>query len=441
MPSEIQDKEPTPSSSEEEETSEATEEPTRATRAMSEDLESEEEAPRAARAGEVAAEKRAPSKKRAASDSEEEAPRAARAGEVAAEKRAASDSEEEARDGLRALADEAERRAGEVAESKKRAASDSEEEAPARGVKVAAPKRPRVEEDSSSDSGDSSDDEDEAPTKWTQKVAAAKKKAPRKFLTTKPKVQKKNVGQWIAEGDAGAIRANALNSRGDPRSLWTSSRFKVGGLGVVSPLRFAVVHAFRASKRDAAMEAALGALRALLGPCRVNPTDTEVRHELLELLATKAGVPDVSSKSGAAVLAVLLEAPFLEGGASVTEAVACFAANGQARMLETLLRARGDSLSQADVFETVTQTMMYGTAAMVTSTLAVLERRLKKGTTRHPKTGSTLLHFAAKRCEYVEEVLPYCDVAALDAKERTALYYLERSGAPAELIARVRGAP
>jgi hypothetical protein len=358
----------------------------------------------------------------------------ARAARVASESSAASDSED----------DDAPKKAP---KSKKRAASE-EEEAP-KSKKRAVDnnedkKKKRAAEDSDSSDGSDRSDDDEAPTKWTQKVAETKSKKARALASsTKPKVRKQHIEKWIATSDHQAIRANALNSRKEPRSLFTTSKFKLSGLGGLSPLRFAIVHVFRASKRehDQALEAALETLRALLVDCKVSPTDTEARHELLDLIASKAAkaVPDSAPRCGVKVLEVLLEAPFLEESASVAEAAACFAASGEERMLKTLLNARVHRLSQSGQFETVTQTMLYGTGSMVLNTLLILKRWMSP-TTCHPKTGSTLLHFAAKRGEYVREVLPLCDAKAEDKKGRTALQLLERAQAPADLIALVRAA-
>jgi hypothetical protein len=374
-------------------------------------------------------------KARAASDARflKKAPKKARGA------RAASDSEDEE----------------EAPKSKKRAVSESEEEEAPKSKKRAVvdnneedKKKKRAAEESDDDDDDSSSSErsdaDEAPMKWTQKVAEMKSKKARALASsTKPKVQKQHVEKWIAASDHAAIRANALNSRKEPRSLFTTSKFKLSGLGGLSPLRFAIVHVFRASKRehDDALEAALETVRALLVDCKVSPTDTEARHELLDLIASRAAkaVPDSAPRCGVKVLEVLLEAPFLEESASVAEAAACFAASGEERMLKTLLTARGTRLTHAGLFETVTQTMTYGTGSMVLTTLQILKRWLRP-TTCHPKTGSTLLHFAAKRGEYVREVLRLCDAKAEDKKGRTALALLERAQAPADLIALVREA-
>jgi hypothetical protein len=387
---------------------------------------------------------RAASESSAASDSEDDAPKKARAASDArflkkarAAPRAASSSESEDEE--------------EAPKSKKRGASESEEEEAPKSKKRAVEdkKKKRAAEESDDDDDDSSSisersDADEAPMKWTQKVAEMKSKKARALASsTKPKVQKQHVEKWIAASDHAAIRANALNSRKEPRSLFTTSKFKLSGLGGLSPLRFAIVHVFRASKRehDAALEAALETVRALLVDCKVSPTDTEARHELLDLIASRAAkaVPDSAPRCGVKVLEVLLEAPFLEESASVAEAAACFAASGEERMLKTLLTARGTRLTHAGLFETVTQTMTYGTGSMVLTTLQILKRWLRP-TTCHPKTGSTLLHFAAKRGEYVREVLQLCDAKAEDKKGRTALDLLERAQAPADLIALVREA-
>ena len=387
----------------------------------------------------------AASESSAASDSEDDAPKKARA---ASDARFLKKAPKKAR-GARAASDSESEE--DAPKSKKRAASELEEEEAPKSKKRAVDnknedkkKKRAAEESDEDDSSSERSDADEAPMKWTQKVAEMKSKKARALASsTKPKVQKQHVEKWIAASDHAAIRANALNSRKEPRSLFTTSKFKLSGLGGLSPLRFAIVHVFRASKRehDDALEAALETVRALLVDCKVSPTDTEARHELLDLIASRAAkaVPDSAPRCGVKVLEVLLEAPFLEESASVAEAAACFAASGEERMLKTLLTARGTRLTHAGLFETVTQTMTYGTGSMVLNTLQILKRWLRP-TTCHPKTGSTLLHFAAKRGEYVREVLPLCDAKAEDKKGRTALQILERAQAPADLIALVREA-
>ena len=324
-----------------------------------------------------------------------------------------------------------------VAES----SSDEEEEERAEGAQAAPKAAPKAQE-SSEDESSSSDDE--APKRWT--AAAAPKKAPgRKIVSTKAPVRKENVEKWIAESDHRALRANARNARGDPRSLYVTSKIKLGALKGLSPLRFAICQVFRASKSGRPVEASLETLRALMTECGASAEYTEPREELLLLLASKAPTAYPDARCDGQVLEVMLatDRAFLGGSASVGEAAACFAANGRKGLLSALLRARGDVLSKADLFEVLTQTLVSGRREVVVSALRLVgERALCTGAT-HPKTGSTLLHFAAKRDDgrFVEEVLPYCNAWALDHKGRAALYYLERTDAPAERIALLRAAP
>jgi hypothetical protein len=335
------------------------------------------------------------------------------------------------------------KQAREASPPKPRAASPP----PKKQVRAASPPKRLAEvldDLSSSSSSDESSDEEEAPKRWTQPEPKPKKAGGRAVAqSTKPQVRKDHVEKWIATSDHRAIRANARNSRGEPRSLFVTSKFKLGGLKGLSPLRFAILHVFRARDADA-VDAALETVRVLLVECGVSAEYTETREELLTLLAAKApkAFPQ-AQQCDARVLEALLttERSFLAGSTSIGEAVACFAANGRQALLSALLRARGEALAQSDLFEALTQTLVSGHRALAVSALRLVGRRLRH-TTVHPKTGSTLLHFVAKRDDgaFVADVLPYCDAAAVDKKERTALYYLERTDAPAELIERLRAA-
>jgi hypothetical protein len=324
-------------------------------------------------------------------------------------------------------------------EEKPRAASP-----PKKQARAASPPPKRVLADLSSSSDESSDEE--APKRWTQPEAKPKKAGARAVAaSTKPQVRKEHVEKWIVAGDHRALRANARNSRGEPRSLFVTSKFKLAGLKGLSPLRFAIAHVFRA--RDmAAVEAALETVRVLLTECGVSAEYSETREELLTLLATKAptAFPHAQAhQCDVRVLEALLatERSFLAGSTSIGEAVACFAANGRQGLLSALLSARGEALAQSDLYESLTHALVSGHRAVAVSALRLVGRRLRHSTV-HPKTGSTLLHFVAKRDDgaFVEDVLPYCDAAAVDKKERTALYYLERTDAPKALIERLRAA-
>jgi len=324
-------------------------------------------------------------------------------------------------------------------EEKPRAASPPKK----KQARAASPPPKRVLADLSSSSDESSDEE--APKRWTQPEAKPKKAGARAVAaSTKPQVRKEHVEKWIVAGDHRALRANARNSRGEPRSLFVTSKFKLAGLKGLSPLRFAIAHVFRA--RDmAAVEAALETVRVLLTECGVSAEYSETREELLTLLATKAptAFPQAQAQCDVRVLEALLatERSFLAGSTSIGEAAACFAANGRQGLLSALLSARGEALAQSDLYESLTHALVSGHRAVAVSALRLVGRRLRHSTV-HPKTGSTLLHFVAKRDDgaFVEDVLPYCDAAAVDKKERTALYYLERTDAPKALIERLRAA-
>ena len=336
------------------------------------------------------------------------------------------------------------KQAREASPPKPRAASPP----PKKQVRAASPPKRLAEvldDLSSSSSSDESSDEEEAPKRWTQPEPKPKKAGGRAVAqSTKPQVRKDHVEKWIATSDHRAIRANARNSRGEPQSLFVTSKFKLGGLKGLSPLRFAILHVFRARDADA-VDAALETVRVLLVECGVSAEYSETREELLTLLATKAptAFPQAQAQCDVRVLEALLatERSFLAGSTSIGEAVACFAANGRQGLLSALLSARGEALAQSDLYESLTHALVSGHRAVAVSALRLEGRRLRHSTV-HPKTGSTLLHFVAKRDDgaFVEDVLPYCDAAAVDKKERTALYYLERTDAPKALIERLRAA-
>ena len=305
-------------------------------------------------------------------------------------------------------------------------------------------KKARVEKE---ESESSEDDEAEAPRAWgAQSAKGISHGKARRFVSKTPVVRKPDVERWVRDSNAASIRANATNSRGGQRSLWVTSRFKVVGLpvslGSLSTVRLAILQAHRASRseRPGAVELALDTLRALLQECGVNLSETEPREELMLFLATKVEKAALSTGDiGARVLEVMLASPFLEGAQSVMESVACLVANGKMSMLVVLLRERGHLLEPKDVFETITLTMVHGTPSMVLNSLQALRRQIRP-TLRHETTGSTLLHFAAKRDEgrFVEAVLLYCDATVLDNKGRTALHYFAKSGASRERIDKLR---
>jgi hypothetical protein len=210
----------------------------------------------------------------------------------------------------------------------------------------------------------------------------------------------------------------------------------------MTTLRLAMLYAFRTSKSEKA-EDAMETVRTLLRVCGVKPSETEEQEELLEFMTTKLpkAVPKAMKDCGLRVLSAILEeeSAFVGGAASMMEAVAAFISSGNDKMLSKLLSARKDLLSHANVFEVITQAMVYGTDTMVLNSLIALSSKIGRAT-RHHTTGSTLLHFAAKHDEgrFVTAMLKHCDAAQKDDKGSTAAHYLKKSGASEERIAELR---
>jgi hypothetical protein len=326
-----------------------------------------------------------------------------------------------------------------ISEHKKKRSRVAEEEEEAKKKS----RKTEMIESASSSSDD--DNEDEAPRKLPQNKQTPKKAAKKKISGERKKeVLKKEVQEWVSKSDHVSLSANATNARGVKRAIYRASRFTVPGtkLGSMTTLRLAMLYAFRASKsdREGWWEASLKTLETLMTTCGVNISETEKVEELLEFLMVKLpeAVPD--SRARCPVFATLLEEDTLYDGATSTmEAVARLLAIKQEDMLEVLLRARRDVLGQAEIFETITLVMKHCTPGALPSMLQIFRTKIG-AETRHPLTGSTLLHFAAKRGleRLVKEVRPFCDAAATDNKGRTAAYYLQRLDASEELLALVR---
>jgi hypothetical protein len=202
----------------------------------------------------------------------------------------------------------------------------------------------------------------------------------------------------------------------------------------MTTLRLAMLYAFNKSTSGRAADA-METVRTLLTECGVKPSETEKQAELLDFIAFKlpSVFPYAKEDCGARLLSMVLEedSAFVADDESAMDAVALLASSGNDGMMSKLLLARQALLSQASVFETITQAMVYGTETMVLSSLRILDEAKNIGRTTHCVTGSTLLHFAAKHDDgrYVETLVKYCDVSHKDKRGRTAadcLSFLER---------------
>jgi hypothetical protein len=187
----------------------------------------------------------------------------------------------------------------------------------------------------------------------------------------------------------------------------------------MTTLRLAMLYAFNKSTSGRAADA-METVRTLLTECGVKPseTETEKQAELLDFIAFKlpSVFPYAKEDCGARLLSMVLEedSAFVADDESAMDAVALLASSGNDGMMSKLLLARRDLLSQASVFETITQAMVYGTEPMVLSSLRILDEAKIIGRTTHCVTGSTLLHFAAKHDDgrYVETLVKNRRLAA-----------------------------
>jgi hypothetical protein len=251
-----------------------------------------------------------------------------------------------------------------------------------------------------------------------------------------------DVQTWVTDSDWCKLRYEHTE---ETHAVYTASRFKLADSEIITEdmttLRLAMLYAFNKSKSGRAADA-METVRTLLTECGVKPSETEKQAELLDFIAFKlpSVFPDAKEDCGARLLSMVLdeESAFVGDDESAMNAVALLASSGNDGMMSKLLLARRDLLSQASVFESITQAMVYGTEAMVLNSHLILEAKI--GRTTHHATGSTLLHFAVKRDagRYVATMVKYCDVSQKDNKGRTAAECLPLLGASEERTEELR---
>jgi hypothetical protein len=227
----------------------------------------------------------------------------------------------------------------------------------------------------------------------------------------------------------------------------------------LSTLRLAIYHVFVANARAEAgggerqeVDDALAVLGTLLKRCGLNPDDdapcSPDTSSLLEFVSVKADSyvfedyrtalrrddgQRVDVTHVRVLRALLLKAPYLTERAALCDAVGRLVEDGREACVMELLTERGEHLKDADVFEVVTRIMLYGTHTMLRRALQALDDDDRvPATLCHPKTRSTLLHFAAKRDDALEALVrPYSDATLTDRKGNTAAHYsAERATQP-----------
>ena len=293
---------------------------------------------------------------------------------------------------------------------------------------------------------DDEDEDDEAPAR------VATDEPPPKRADNTQRAYKDDIQRALDTLDAPWLEAHALNVRQQPYEMYSTSKFRTpvasGGTVVFTALRLAVYRAFRANAEAEAAGAsgrvddALSVIQTLVTRCGVNPGGGAQGGEtLLEFVSSKADAYAFENYADAArhpdgtrvdvihvrVLRALLRArpDYLAESAPVYDALARLVEDKREACVVELLSERGTHLPDADVFDVVTRIMLYGTRAMLRRALEALDDDGRvPPTLRHHKTGSTLLHFAAKRDGALEALVrPYSDASLKDRRGRTAAHY------------------
>ena len=281
------------------------------------------------------------------------------------------------------------------------------------------------------DDGEHNDD-DEAP----QPVVVATEVPPRRVEPTQ-RAFKPDVQRAVEEADVRWLEAHALNVRQQPYEVYAKSKFRTpvvsGGTVELSTLRLAVYRAFVANAREDRVEEALAVITTLVERCGLNPSVDAGSETLLEFVSSKADAYAVEHCAASddlihvRVLRTLLRAHggYLAERAPLCEALARLVEDKREACVVELLEERGEHLTDADVFDVVTRIMLYGTRAMLRRALQALDDDDRvPPTLRHPRTKSTLLHFATKyAAALVEVVRPYSDATLTDRHGHTAAHY------------------
>ena len=332
---------------------------------------------------------------------------------------------------------------------------DDSEASPAKKARVAGLP---IDSSDASEASEEEEDDDEDALEAPRKLGGDEvKKAKKKSGGRKPALLKKDLEHLVRTSDSEGLKQRGLNSRKEPRHVISNSKHDVslpegrGKLKGLTTLSLAIYYVFLAASRDDLERTteALETLRVLVDECGIDATSIEPRAQLLAFISTgaerSAGGTFKDRSAHVQVLKTLMESAngFLNGRKAVMSAVGRFIEDGRTPLLSALLKKRASVLDDAHTFEVATMVMVDGTDAMLRSTLSVLKKGGKLTPELcHAVTGSTLLHFAAKREQgrHVELVLPYSDAKLTDNKGRTALHFLEKFGAPTERLALLRAA-
>ena len=245
--------------------------------------------------------------------------------------------------------------------------------------------------------------------------------------TRRPALVKEELARMVREGDAEQLSRRGLNDKGEPRGVLSRSKHDVKGLRGLTTLSLAIYYVFLAASHVDPVQTtkAMETLEVLLDDCGVELKSQKAMVDLIVM-------PDEHNREMQwEVMQTLMARGFLKRSKkALMHAVGRFIEKGRVGMLCAVLKKR--ALDAAQTFEVATMVMTYGTEAMLR---AVLEAMHRTGSltaeVRHPKRGSTLLHWAARweAGKYVEAVLPYSDAKLTDNKGRTALNLLEKAEA------------
>ena len=267
--------------------------------------------------------------------------------------------------------------------------------------------------------------EDDAPPPNNNNTNDEKKKKTKK--TRRPALVKEELARMVREGDAEQLSRRGLNDKGEPRGVLSRSKHDVKGLRGLTTLSLAIYYVFLAASHVDPVQTtkAMETLEVLLDDCGVELKSQKAMVDLIVM-------PDEHNREMQwEVMQTLMARGFLKRSKkALMHAVGRFIEKGRVGMLCAVLKKR--ALDAAQTFEVATMVMTYGTEAMLR---AVLEAMHRTGSltaeVRHPKRGSTLLHWAARweAGKYVEAVLPYSDAKLTDNKGRTALNLLEKAEA------------
>jgi hypothetical protein len=271
---------------------------------------------------------------------------------------------------------------------------------------------------------DEEEEDEDAPERLPRAGAPGSPKRQR-LPPRRPNVLRADVQRAVEEADAAWLRAHALNVRQQPYEVYARSKFKAGGMHGLSTLRLAIYHA---CTEKAPAQAPLETLETLVTHCGLDPHEEEASETLVEFVSTR----QASGERHAGVLRALLKgAKFLRERAPVREALARLVEGGREECVVELVRSRGEALEDEDVFDLVTRVMLFGTHGMLRRTLRALDADGRVPPTLcHPKTRSTLLHFAAKRCDVLmAAVAPYSDATRTDRRGRRAADHAARRAA------------